>query len=50
MNEIFRTLKPGGIFFSKTPAYPISAVFSDPTHVNNITADTFPLYFDDTNT
>ena len=50
MNEIFRTLKPGGIFFSKTPAYPISAAFSDPTHVNIITADTFPLYFDDTNT
>ena len=46
MNEIYRVLKPGGLFFSSTPAYPHSAAFQDPTHVNIITADTFPLYFD----
>jgi SAM-dependent methyltransferase len=47
MNEIYRTLKPGGIFLSRTPFYPISSAFTDPTHVNVITADTFLRYFDD---
>jgi SAM-dependent methyltransferase len=47
MNEIYRTLRPGGIFLSRTPFYPISSAFTDPTHVNVITADTFPRYFDD---
>lgn len=47
MNEIYRVLLPGGIFMSSTPAYPRAAVFRDPTHVNFITEETFPLYFDD---
>lgn len=47
MNEIWRTLKPGGIFFSHTPVFPYSPVFRDPTHVNIITDETFTLYFDD---
>jgi SAM-dependent methyltransferase len=46
MNEVYRTLKPGGIFLSHTPAYPFSPVFQDPTHVNILTDQTFPLYFD----
>jgi len=46
MNEIFRVLKPGGVFLSWTPAYPHAAAFRDPTHVNIITDETFPLYFD----
>lgn len=50
MNEVYRVLKPGGIFFSRTPFYPISSAFTDPTHVNVITADTFPMYFDDKHT
>ena len=45
MNEISRTLKPGGIFFSTTPAYPHPAAFQDPTHVNIITEKTFINYF-----
>jgi SAM-dependent methyltransferase len=48
MNEIHRTLKPNGIFFSHTPIYPFSPAFRDPTHVNIITEETFPMYFDDT--
>jgi len=32
-------------FFSQTPAYPAVEAFQDPTHVNIITAKTFPLYF-----
>jgi SAM-dependent methyltransferase len=46
MNEIFRCLKPGGYFFSHTPAYPYSPLFRDPTHVNYITEETFSTYFD----
>ncbi len=49
MNEIYRCLKPGGYFFSHTPAYPHSPLFRDPTHVNYITEETFSIYFDDTN-
>ncbi len=46
MNEIYRCLKPGGYFFSHTPAYPYSPLFRDPTHVNYITEETFGIYFD----
>lgn len=49
MNEIYRVLKPGGLFLSMTPAYPHGVAFRDPTHVNFITDETFPLYFDDAN-
>lgn len=49
MNEIHRVLKAGGVFMSFTPAFPHAAVFRDPTHVNIITDETYPLYFDDKN-
>jgi SAM-dependent methyltransferase len=49
MNEIYRVLKPGGRFFSFTPAFPAPAAWRDPTHVNIITEETFPLYFDNQN-
>lgn len=49
MNEIYRVLKPGGVFLSFTPAFPAPQAFRDPTHVNIITEDTFPLYFDEKN-
>ncbi len=40
MNEIWRVLKPGGMFYAVTPAYPRSEAFTDPTHVNIITGRT----------
>lgn len=49
MNEIYRVLKVDGLFLSLTPAYPYASAFRDPTHVNIITDETFPLYFDDVN-
>ncbi len=49
MNEIYRVLKLDGLLYSFTPAFPAAAVFRDPTHVNIITEETFPLYFDDKN-
>lgn len=45
MDEIHRILKPGGLFLSRTPAYPHKEAFQDPTHVNIITEDTIPKYF-----
>jgi SAM-dependent methyltransferase len=45
MNEVWRVLKPGGAFLSITPAFPHSAAFYDPTHVNYIAEETFPIYF-----
>ena len=49
MNEIYRVLKPIGVFLSSTPCYPHPSAFVDPTHVNFITEGTFPLYFDNVN-
>jgi len=46
MNEVHRVLKTGGKFLSFTPAFPAPAAWRDPTHVNIITEETFPLYFD----
>jgi SAM-dependent methyltransferase len=45
MDEIFRVLEPGGLFYSHTPAYPFSQAFQDPTHVNIMTEETLPKYF-----
>ena len=45
MNEIFRVLTPGGIFFSIHPVYPAKEAFQDPTHVNIMTEDTIDYYF-----
>lgn len=47
MNEIYRVLKLDGLLFSFTPAHPAPEALRDPTHVNIITDETFPLYFDD---
>jgi len=49
MNEIHRTLKTNGIFLSHIPIYTFSPAFRDPAHVNIISNETFPLYFDDKN-
>jgi len=47
MNEVYRVLRPEGQFLSFTPAYPHAPAFRDPTHVNIITEETYPVYFDD---
>jgi SAM-dependent methyltransferase len=44
MNEAFRVLKPNGTLLLVTPAFPSSAAFQDPTHINFITTGTL-LYF-----
>ena len=36
MNEIYRVLKPGGIFYAVSPYYPRNEAFVDPTYVNFI--------------
>jgi SAM-dependent methyltransferase len=47
MNEVWRVLKVGGLFYSETPCFPMKEAFQDPTHVNIMTEDTIPLYFGD---
>ena len=44
MNEIWRVLADGGLFYALTPAYPHAAAFTDPTHVNIITARTHDYF------
>ena len=44
MNEIYRVLKPGGIFYAITPGYPRSEAFVDPTSVNFITKKTHTYF------
>lgn len=46
MSEIYRVLKPGGIFYAITPMFPSSAAFGDPTHVNFITKETVNYFAD----
>lgn len=45
ISEVHRVLKPGGLFFQASPAFPMKEAFQDPTHVNILTEDTFPMYF-----
>jgi len=47
MSEVYRVLKPNGMFLSFTPAFPKAPAWRDPTHINIITDETFPMYFDD---
>jgi SAM-dependent methyltransferase len=44
MDEVWRVLKPGGLFYAVTPAYPRQEVFVDPTHVNFITVKTHEYF------
>lgn len=44
MNEIYRVLKPGGIFLAHTPAYPMQEAFQDPTHVNIISENSIQYF------
>ncbi len=40
MNEIWRVLKPDGLMYAVTPAFPNEKALRDPTHVNIITSKT----------
>ena len=44
MSEIYRSLKPGGIFIALTPAYPHAYAFEHPTHINFVSEGTI-YYF-----
>jgi SAM-dependent methyltransferase len=47
MDEIWRVLAPGGLFYAVTPAYPHAEAFQDPTHVNIITDRTHDYFCGD---
>lgn len=44
MDEVWRVLAPGGLFYALTPAFPNPEVFVDPTHVNVITDKTHEYF------
>ena len=44
MNEVYRVLRPGGVFYAVTPLYPRIEAFTDPTHVNFITKKTHTYF------
>lgn len=44
MNEIWRVLKPHGLLYAVTPAYPRQEAFVDPTHTNFITEKTHEFF------
>jgi SAM-dependent methyltransferase len=44
MDEVWRVLKPLGMFYAFTPAYPSNQAFQDPTHVNFITVETHQYF------
>jgi SAM-dependent methyltransferase len=44
MNESSRILRKGGVLVLVTPAYPSSAAFQDPTHVNFISDNTINYF------
>lgn len=48
MNEVFRVLRPGGMFYAVTPVYPSHKVFMDPTHVNFLSRKSHEYFTGDT--
>lgn len=44
MQDVWRVLKPGGLFRAHTPCYPAPEVFVDPTHCNPITEGTVSYF------
>jgi SAM-dependent methyltransferase len=46
MNEIWRVLRPDGMFHAQTPAYPRPEAFQDPTHCNIITDRTHRYFIE----
>lgn len=44
MNEAYRVLKPGGVFYAITPCYPREEAFVDPTHINIISKNTYRYF------
>lgn len=47
MDEVWRVLAPGGLFYALTPAFPRAHAFRDPTHVNIITEETHHYFVGD---
>ena len=44
MSEIWRILRPNGVFYAFTPVYPHKEAFRDPEHVNIITDDSWEYF------
>ena len=44
MDEVWRVLAPGGLFYALTPCFPSAPAFMDPTHVNIITDRTHEYF------
>jgi len=44
MNEIWRVLRPNGMFYAVTPGFPHEKAFRDPTHVNVLTRKSYRYF------
>lgn len=47
MDEIWRVLAPGGLFYAITPGFPSEEAFRDPTHVNYVSERTHEYFCGD---
>lgn len=44
MNEVWRVLKPGGLFYAVTPMHSHEKMWRDPTHVNPVTPKSYRYF------
>ncbi|MCP9861506.1 methyltransferase domain-containing protein [Cyanobium sp. Cruz-8D1] len=44
LNDVWRILRPDGLFYAETPAHPHASAFANPAHLNVISEDTVQYF------